>query len=451
MIVIRRRLIFWLVKEYIKKWGKAIVLSFFIGLFVFFVLMSAIRYFLPKIPLGRNESIGIVGSYTLDKIPQFMLQDVSLGLTSISPDGSVVPQIARQWKIENDGKKYTFFLRQDVYFSDKSKVTSENISYNFSDVVVKKPNDTTIVFELRDSYSPFLTTVSRPIFKKGFIGTGEYILKDVKLNGDFVQSLTLSSVKNQYITKTYQFYSTSDSLKTAYVLGEVSKAIGLFDIEYKNNSFDMFPNTIVSKIIDYGQLVTLFYNTQDSVLSDKRVRSALSYALPNDFTEGKRAYLPFSPKSWAYGAEYEYAQDIDGARILLSTSETGSKSASLNIEIKTLPGFEKTAKEVVEAWKKIGVEGKITLIDRIPDNFQVFLGNFSMPKDPDQYTLWHSGQSNNITRYENKRIDKLLEDGRKTVNIEQRKKIYSDFQKYLLADAPASFLYFPYEYEVTKR
>ena len=70
--------------------------------------------------------------------------------------------------------------------------------------------------------------------------------------------------------------------------------------------------------------------------------------------------------------------------------------------------------------------------------------------DPDQYTLWHSGQMNNITNYKNLRIDKLLEDGRQTVDIQSRIKIYADFQKYLLDDAPATFLYFPDIYTVTR-
>ncbi len=45
--------------------------------------------------------------------------------------------------------------------------------------------------------------------------------------------------------------------------------------------------------------------------------------------------------------------------------------------------------------------------------------------------LWHTGQDNNITKYENKRIDKLLEDGRKTLDFTERKKIYNDVTKYL--------------------
>ena len=74
-----------------------------------------------------------------------------------------------------------------------------------------------------------------------------------------------------------------------------------------------------------------------------------------------------------------------------------------------------------------------------------------MPQDVDQYALWHSDQPNNITRYVNLRVDKLLEDGRKEMDLEKRKLIYADFQKFIQADPPASFLFFPYIYNVTRK
>jgi len=86
----------------------------------------------------------------------------------------------------------------------------------------------------------------------------------------------------------------------------------------------------------------------------------------------------------------------------------------------------------------------------LPTDYQIFLGDFSIPKDPDQYTLWHSEGPDNITHYKDLRIDKLLEDGRKTIDVNQRKSIYDDFQKFLLEDAPAVFLYYPNEYTITR-
>lgn len=451
MIVFRKRLIYWLVKEYIRKWGKAIALSFIVGLLVFFAILTMLRYFAPKIPIGKNETIGIVGAYHLDSLPDYITKDMSMGLTQLLENGTPKPALATHWRIEDDGKRYTFYIRHDGMFSDGSSVTSGDIQYNFSDVSVKRPDAYTIVFALKDSYSPFLTTATRPVFKKSLVGTGDYKLKNVVLNGNFVQSLTLALVKNIYQIKTYQFYPSTQAVKTAYALGEVSKAIGLYDTAYNNTAFEHFANTKVEKKINEKQLVTLFYNTQDTTLSDKRLRSALSYAIPDTFDEGKRAYMPYPQALWAYDGTYNFSQDIDRAKILLSSTDVGTKSATLKLEIKTFAHYKKTAAEIAKSWEKLGVKTKITVVDGTPENFQTFLGDFFVPKDPDQYTLWHAAQRNNIARYENKRIDKLLEDGRKIVDVEERKKIYSDFQKYLTSDSPASFLYFPYEYEITRK
>jgi len=72
------------------------------------------------------------------------------------------------------------------------------------------------------------------------------------------------------------------------------------------------------------------------------------------------------------------------------------------------------------------------------------LRSLTVPADPDQYVYWQSTQENtNISNYSSPKIDKLLEDGRKTLDTDARKKIYADFQFYLVDDAPAIFLYYP--------
>jgi peptide/nickel transport system substrate-binding protein len=85
----------------------------------------------------------------------------------------------------------------------------------------------------------------------------------------------------------------------------------------------------------------------------------------------------------------------------------------------------------------------------IPQNFQALLITQNIPADHDQYSLWHSTQKSgtNISRIDWPRIDKDLEDGRKITDPETRKQKYKDFQRILLDQAPAIFLYFP-KYEV---
>lgn len=448
----RKRLIFWLLKAYLKRWKKSILISFLVGLLAFFLLRYGVNYFIPLLPFVNEEKIGIEGAYTVDSLPSSIITKVSRGLTGLDQSYNVIPNAAKRWEIKDKGKTYIFYLKDNVYFSDKTKLTSDLIKYNFIDVTTQMPNKSTIVFKLKNSYSPFLVTVSRPIFKTGFVGIGDYKVQSINLNGSFVQSITLRSLKENNKILTYQFYPTQQALKTAFVLGEVKKAIGLTDIKFDKTSFDKFQNVLVSKSLDDLNLVTLFYNTKDKNLSDKRLREALSYALPDDFSEGRRNYGPFSPNSWvSAGGLTTYQKDFEHSKLLLNQSDAFKSNKKLSFELSTFPKYLEIARKIQSEWKKVGVNVKIVTVDVFPDTFQIFLGDYRVPRDPDQYILWHSDQQSNITGYKNLRIDKLLEDGRQMMDISERKKVYSDFQKYLLDDPPASFLMFPYLYEVTRK
>ncbi|MEK7573806.1 MAG: ABC transporter substrate-binding protein [Patescibacteria group bacterium] len=449
MIVFRRRLIFWLIRAYFRKWSKTILLFFVIGLLGFF----ALKYFLDIVPYAfpflSKQTVGFTGSYTIDDMPSSILSKVSRGLTKVSDDGKIAPDIASSWKIEDDGRRYAFFLKKNLYFTDGAHLTSKEINYNFRDAVIEKPNDYEIVFKLKDAYSPFLITVSRPIFKKGFVGLGSYKVNDLKLNGNFISSIELSSKDQDPKNIKYTFFPTEDSLKTSFTLGETSQILGIHNLVFKEKAFSVFNSVKTQKTLNQRQLVTIFYNTADPVLSDKKVREALSLAVTDSFTQGLRNYGPFSPSSWAKSEIGIYTQDIPRAKELL-TSSSASESSQLKFTLKTLTQYKDTATILKENFNKIGVRVQIEEIQTVPDNFQMFLGDFNLSKDPDQYMLWHSDQNTNITNYKNLRIDKLLEDGRKISDLNERKKIYSDFQKYLLDDSPATFLYLPYVYDVSR-
>lgn len=448
----RKRLVFWLLKAYAKRWRRTIFVSFLIGILVFFLIRYGLNYFIPLLPFINEQKIGIEGAYTVDNLPQTILSKVSGGLTKLDDHYNVLPNVSNSWEIRDGGKTYIFYLKKDIYFSDKSKLVSDSVNYNFSDVSIQRPNESTIVFRLKSKYSPFLVTVSRPIFKKGFIGLGEFKVVSINLNGDFVQSISLRSIKNPSSVLIYQFYPTQESLKTAFVLGEIKTAIGLSNMEFNNNSLDKFPNVEVSKTVNDQELITLFYNTLDKDLSDKRLREAIGYAMPDDLSLGQRNYGPFSPKSWVVeDGLTSYSQDIDHAKLLLSQSDSFKGNKRLEFELKTYRKYILLANIIKSNLEKIGLKIKVTVVDSFPDSFQMFLGNYMVPKDPDQYMLWHSGQTENITGYKNLRIDKLLEDGRQTIDNSERKKIYSDFQKYLLDDPPATFLLFPFSYKVTRK
>jgi len=431
-------------------------LFFLLGLLIFVAFLFGSPYINKLFPVYKKASIGAVGAYSQDNLPPLITNKFSRGLTKLAKDGSVQPDLAATWDIQDSGKTYIFHLKKNEYFSNGTKVTSDDISYNFADVTVEKPDKYTITFRLKDVYSPFLITVSRGIFGSGSVGVGDYKIENIKLNGNFVQSLSMGSVKNNLDTIRYQFYPTEEALKMAYLLGEVSEATGLTSPVYTDINFTKFPNTTVKKETDYSRLVTLFYNTNDEVLSDKKVRIALSYALPNSYQYGTKAFMPYSPESYYYNNDVPVKkQDYTHAKSLFTSNPLASGSAQTKapgqLTIKTLQKYRPIAEDIAGTWKNIGIQTNIEEVDSVPSNFQVFLGDINVPKDPDQYTLWHTDQNNNITHYKNLRIDKLLEDGRKTVDMNQRKQIYEDFQKFLMEDVPASFLYFPYQYSLVRK
>jgi peptide/nickel transport system substrate-binding protein len=108
-------------------------------------------------------------------------------------------------------------------------------------------------------------------------------------------------------------------------------------------------------------------------------------------------------------------------------------------------------------WKlaQIGIQVEIralewsTFINEFVDKrrFEAVILGWSIGLDPDQYDIWNSGKTKekefNFVSYSNPEVDRLLEEGRRTFNIEERKKAYFRIQEILAEDLPYIFLYVP--------
>lgn len=51
------------------------------------------------------------------------------GLLHAGPDGTLLPDLARSWSVSQDGKDYTFLLRDDAYWDDGQPVTSADVLF----------------------------------------------------------------------------------------------------------------------------------------------------------------------------------------------------------------------------------------------------------------------------------------------------------------------------------
>ncbi|QQS38448.1 hypothetical protein IPM62_03640 [Candidatus Woesebacteria bacterium] len=426
---------------FINKFKAVLFLSMLVGLILFIVVSTiAPQYF------GRSSvRIGITGRYQSNELPPEILNEIGDGLTSLDSTGSAVPNLAQSWESQDNGKTWIFKIDTTKKWQDGSPVTSENISYEYSDVEIQRPDLETIVFKLDDAFSPFPTVVSRPTFRTGLLGTDLWKVEKVTVTGSFVSELIMKDKKGNQ--KIYRFFPTESGTKLAFKRGKIDKIVELFDPAPLKDwkTVEVKVNTNKDKV------VTLFFNTKDKLFADKSIRQAFVYAINKDDFEGERAISPLSPDSWAFNSQVKkYQYDKERAKELLK--EVPSELLSEEVKIVSTPFLLPLAEKISAQWNELGIKSIVQVTSVVPSEFQVYLTIFDIPDDPDQYPVWHSTQQlTNISKYENPRIDKLLEDGRLEVKREERKNIYYDFQRFLVEDMPAAFLYHPLTYELTRK
>jgi peptide/nickel transport system substrate-binding protein len=430
---------YWFALTFFKKHLKIILITALISAFAF----KQFKQIISLVPTPKPKLyIGRVGLYTLATLPKDIQNIVSMGLTKIDDSGTAQPALAKDWQVTNEGKTYIFTIRPDAVWQNSTKLQSFDVNYNFNDVSSEQPDDHTIVFNLKESFSPFPVIVSQPIFKRvavkylglfntpKILGSGQYTITDLKLNGNSIDKITLESDQEKRI---YRFYPTESAALTAFKLGEINI------VEDLNSTWGMekWPNVDVIRKLNKHRYAAIFFNTQNPNLSDKSIRQALAYAIPDKPKDDTRAYGPISPTSWVYNPKVKpYDHSIEAAKELLKDTKT-----DFVLELTTTPAFSKMADAIKASWEQLGITVKLRLVN-VPDtdNYEALLIGQQIPQDPDQYLLWHSTQNSNITHYQSPKVDKLLEDGRKELDRQKRKIIYQDFQRFLVEDSPAAFI-----------
>lgn len=89
--------------------------------------------------LAATLDIGVTGelaSFDTSKISggiweSQVLMDVYEGLVKESPDGEILPGMAASWDVSEDGRTYTFHLREDARWSDGEPVTADDFVFGW--------------------------------------------------------------------------------------------------------------------------------------------------------------------------------------------------------------------------------------------------------------------------------------------------------------------------------
>jgi len=119
------------------------------------------------------------------------------------------------------------------------------------------------------------------------------------------------------------------------------------------------------------------------------------------------------------------------------------------------PQMVKTAEILKEQWEALGIKIEIQQVllfqleqDIIkPRNYDALLFGEVLSAIPDPFPFWHSSQKKdpglNLALYESKKADELLEENRKSSDLDIRIEKLNSFQNILIKDVPSIFLFSP--------
>jgi ABC-type transport system substrate-binding protein len=413
-----------------------------VSLTVFLVITLFLTTSLTIHPNSLSE--GIIGTYQESDLPDVATNLLSNGLVEME-NGRAKPKLAASWEVNNDATEFKFKLKPNINWADGSKIYTEDLIFHIPDVEVSYPDSSTIQFKLKDSFSAFPSLLAKPIFKRdSLLGTGPYKVARIEKSLIFITKITLRSSDRSLPEVVLRFYPNEKTALSAFALGEVQSLLGISNLSEFNNH----PRAETKEIESYSRVVAILYNFEDPVLgkTNRSIRQALSYSAPV-FAKENTAKTPIQPNSWAYnGAVNDYLGNFEAAKQALGRARASMNPDDLKkqITLTVTPQLADMGSDIISAWEGLGLKAGLRVESGIPQNFQALLITQTIPEDPDQYFLWHSTQAKtNLTKYSSARVDKDLEDGRKVISEEDRKDKYFDFQRALLEDAPATFLYFP--------
>lgn len=388
-------------------------------------------------------SLGLIGTYQQHDIPLEVTKLISQGLVEADENGRIKAKLVSGWEVNNDATVFKFKLKDNLKWIDGTTLKSTDLEFPIPNIHVEYPDEGTIRFTLKEPYSPFPSLLTKPIIKKGsMIGVGPYRITKLEKSKIFITKIELKPPDSNLPTAYVRFYPNEKVAKTGFDLGEVQVVLGLSKItDFKGN-----PKVAFRQETDYTKIVTILFQTKDALLSNRSLRQALGFIAPK-IADEEPANNPYPPSSWVYNSDSKkYLANPDEAKSALERAKGSMPQDRLKAELilTATPNLEDVGNQIIKQWKGLGLNVKLRTESGIAQNFQSLLITQSIPVDPDQYFLWHATQEKtNLTKYDSKRADKDLEDGRKEISEEERRNRYFDFQKTLLEDAPAIFLYFP--------
>jgi len=350
-----------------------------------------------------------------------MFQDT---LVAMDWDGKTpIPYLAKSWTISEDGKLYTFKLRDDVQFCSGKKFTAADVIYSFKRLTspelkaplawragnireLRAPDPYTVEYELNEPFSDLLiqlTMFTTAIHNqesvealgkdygiKGIDGTGPWCFEswqprtEIVLKRHDAYKWGPSMYQNKGPVKFEKLsikIVPEDSSRVAAMLG------GQFDVTHQIpiafiQQVKAAPNLNVQEALPNFQLMYYGYKTTRPMVSDVRVREAMNIAINRaEIVKGimlgnaEAAYTFIDPKAldFAESTKGIIKEDAERAKKLLDDAgwKVGSDGIREKDGMKLAPRvlytqvayFPRVSEAIQGYMRKIGIDWKIVGYD----------------------------------------------------------------------------------------
>jgi len=401
-----------------------IVFSVLISIFlVSFVILALDNYYYntQKVPTrGGTHIEGVIGQprfinpiYANSDADRDISQLIFSGLVKFDENLNIVPDLAERYEISEDGKTYTFYLRKDLQWQDKSPITIDDVIFtiqsiqnpsfksplqaNWVGVDIEKVDSSTFRFILRKPYVAFLENATVGILPQHVwkdvpaenfafesynldpVGSGPFKIKKVGQKANQISYITLKQNslyhgKSPNISEIkFLFFNNEEDLikaaKKNKINGVSLTSSVTIDKDWQNH------------LLSLPRYFAIFFNQEQlEILEDDNVRLALNHATNKkelvrnilnlegeNLINQKIVDSPVLPKIYGFELPEEiYEYDPEKAKELLADSgyenvdgileKTSTKEPAFSFKSRLSKGSQ--SKEVTELQKCL--EGEVT-------------------------------------------------------------------------------------------
>lgn len=438
-------------------------------------------------PLGFNPNT------TADDNGYGIFQNLFNRLVKLDASKSIIPDLATDWSVSEDGLNITFNLRENAKWTDGEPVTSKDVKYTFKTIrdnssyvmsarlqiieSITTPDEHTVVFNLTEPDVSLISELGwyacfvlpEHIFNNGEawednaasknpIGSGPYKL------GEYKQGQSITLVPNE----DYHEGAPKIDQLIFSIIPDNATAVQAF----LNGEIDVLDNVPTASITTieanpssrmmlniYPSPMRIVFNLNDDKVSDVAVREAIALAINRDEIS-KKVFAGVQPPEYSmYPSVVKWAANttdvtpsfnIEAAIKRLEDAgytkdADGYYVRGLTIEVFEDGNYPDAAKLMQATLKEAGIEltpnisefnAWVEKVFTSKDFTMELQGGFMGPDPAALKTRYHSTAGMNLSGYNNPAFDALVDQGGMTGDPAKRAEYYKDAQKILSEDLP---------------